>query len=96
MSHINLNNLAFARNFRLPNTACFKGKLGELQLYFRKLPLHQQNFLVVSVLSNSPWVAEKFENISKMKLLSSFQLAIRFYSNGASICFLCLLRDDMN
>jgi len=32
-------------------------------------------------------VAEKFEKMSKMKLLSSFQLATRFYNNGASIIF---------
>jgi len=29
-----------------------KGVLGEFQIYFRKIPLHQQKFLVVSVLSN--------------------------------------------
>jgi len=40
-------------------------------------------------------VAEKFENMSQMKLLSSFQLATRFNSNGASIYFLYLLHDDM-
>jgi len=28
----------------------FKRELGELQIYFRKIPLHQQKFLVVSVL----------------------------------------------
>jgi len=41
----------------------FKGELGELEFYFRKIPLHQQNFLVISVLSvlemenygNSQW-----------------------------------------
>jgi len=33
-----------------------KGELGELQLYFRKILLHQQKFLVVLVLSNSPWL----------------------------------------
>jgi len=33
-----------------------KGKLGEFQIYFRKIPLHQQKFFVVSVLSNSPWL----------------------------------------
>jgi len=31
-----------------------------------------------------------------MKQLSSFQLTTRFYSNGANIYFLYLLRDDMN
>jgi len=29
----------------------FKGELGELEFYFRKITLHQQTFLVVSVLS---------------------------------------------
>jgi len=70
-----------------------KGEEAELEFYFRKIPLHQQKFLVVSVLSNSPYtpasikffggfnsfqfalVAEKFRKMSKMKLLSSFQLA---------------------
>jgi len=40
-------------------------------------------------------VADKFEKMSQMKLLSSFQLATRFYSNDASIYFLYLLRDDL-
>jgi len=26
----------------------FKGELGKLEFYFRKIPLHQQKFLVVS------------------------------------------------
>jgi len=34
----------------------FKGELQEFEFYFRKIPLHQQKFLVVSVLSNSPWL----------------------------------------
>jgi len=33
-----------------------KGELGEFQIYFRKILLHEQKFLVVSVLSNSPWL----------------------------------------
>jgi len=32
------------------------GELGELQVYFRKILLHQQNILVVSVLFNTPWL----------------------------------------
>jgi len=48
-----------------------KGELGEVEFYFRKIPLHQQKFLVVSV-------AEKFEKWTKMKLLSTFQLATLF------------------
>jgi len=31
-----------------------KGELGEIHIYFRKVFLHQQKFLVVSVLSYSP------------------------------------------
>jgi len=42
-----------------------KGELGELQIYFRKIPLHQQNFLVVSVLSNSPWLPKNFKKCPK-------------------------------
>jgi len=33
-----------------------KGELGKLQFYFRKILLHQQTFLVISVLSNLPWL----------------------------------------
>jgi len=33
-----------------------KGELGEFQVYFRKIPLYQQKFLVVSVLYNSLWL----------------------------------------
>jgi len=39
-----------------------KGELGELEFYFRKIHLHQQNFLVVSVLSNSPWFRRNLKN----------------------------------
>jgi len=39
-----------------------KGELGELQLYFRKIRLHQQKVLVVSVLSNSPWFSRNLKN----------------------------------
>jgi len=34
----------------------FKGELGKLEFYFRKVPLHQLKFLVVLVFSNSPWL----------------------------------------
>jgi len=60
------------------HVALFKGELGELEFYFRRIPLHPQKFLLVSVLSNSPWFAEKFEKLTKMKLLSTFQLATLF------------------
>jgi len=40
-----------------------KGELGELEIYFRKIPsLHQQKFLVVSVLFNSPWLPRNLKN----------------------------------
>jgi len=38
----------------------FKGELGELEFYF--IPLHQQKFLVVSVLSNLPWLPRNLKN----------------------------------
>jgi len=34
----------------------FKGEQGKLQFYFKKIPLHQQKFLMASVLSNTPWL----------------------------------------
>jgi len=39
-----------------------KGELGKLQFYFRKIPLHEQKFLVVSVLSNWPWLQRNLKN----------------------------------
>jgi len=76
-----------------------KGQLGEVQIYFRKTLLHQQKFLVLSVLSNSPWLPKNLKNV-QMKLLSSYQLAT--LSADVSVAtvqasnFLHLLRDDMN
>jgi len=40
----------------------FKGELEELQIYFRKIPLNQQKFLVVSLLSNLPWLQRNLKN----------------------------------
>jgi len=40
-----------------------KGVLGVIQIYFRKIPLFQQNFLVISVLSNSPWLPRNLKNV---------------------------------
>jgi len=40
-----------------------KGEQGELQIYFRKISLHQQKFLVVSVFSNSLWLLENLKNV---------------------------------
>jgi len=42
-----------------------KGEPGELEFCFRKIPLHQQKFLVASVLSNSPWLPRYLKNGSK-------------------------------
>jgi len=39
-----------------------KGELGELEFYFGNIPLHQQKYLVVSVLSNSPWLQRNLKN----------------------------------
>jgi len=41
-----------------------KGKLG-VQIYFRKIPLHQQEFLVFSILFNSPWLLRSFKKCPK-------------------------------
>jgi len=41
-----------------------KGELGELQIYFRKIPLHQQKFLAVS-LTNSPWLPRNLKKYPK-------------------------------
>jgi len=35
---------------------------GELEFYFRKIPLHQQKFLVVLVLSNSLWLPRNLKH----------------------------------
>jgi len=40
-----------------------KGELGELQIYVRKILLYQQKFLVVLVLSNSPWLPRNLKNV---------------------------------
>jgi len=46
-------------------TIGFKGELGEFEFYFRKIPLHQQKILVVSVLSNSTWLPRNLINGEK-------------------------------
>jgi len=40
-----------------------KGELGEIQIYFRMIPMYQQKFLVVSVLSNLPWLPRYWKNV---------------------------------
>jgi len=62
-SNINLFMIA-GSTVRRWRTACkIKGELREILIYFRKIPLHQQNFLVVSVLSNLPWCREIWKNV---------------------------------
>jgi len=39
-----------------------KGEQGLIQCYFRKIPLHQQKLLVVSVLCNLPWSPKNVQN----------------------------------
>jgi len=41
----------------------FKGEIGELQFYFRKIPLHQQKFLGSSVLSIRLGCREIWKNV---------------------------------
>jgi len=48
--------------FKCVDALHIKGVLGELEFYFRKIRLHQQKFLVVSVFSNSPWLARNLKN----------------------------------
>jgi len=79
-----------------------KGELGGFQIYFRKIPLHQQKFLVVWVFSNSPWLPRNFKyvqnEITKL-FLDGNTYSIFFYSNGANyftLDYLYLLRDDIN
>jgi len=67
-----------------------KGELGKLQIYFRKIPLHQQKFLMVSVLSNSPWLPRDLKNVQNetTKLFSVGKHVLP--SNDASSDFLYL------
>jgi len=38
-------------------------EIGELQIYFRKIPLHQQKFLVVSFFFNLRWLPKNLKNV---------------------------------
>jgi len=42
-----------------------KGELEVIQIYFRKMPLHQQKFLVVLVLSTLPWLLRNLKKCPK-------------------------------
>jgi len=44
---------------------CIKGEQGVIQFYFKEIPQHQRNFLVVSVLFNSLWLPRNFKNCPK-------------------------------
>jgi len=48
--------------FYIRSFVALKGELGELEFYFREIPLHQQKVLVVSVLSNSSWLQRNLKN----------------------------------
>jgi len=67
-----------------------KEELGEIQIYFWKIPLHQQKLLVFSVVSNSPWLPKNLKNIQNeiTKIFSVGNTFSRYFcSNGASIGF---------
>jgi len=55
-----------------------KGELGKLEFYFRKIPLHQQKFLVVSVLTNSSWLSRNLNLMDQNEVTKLFQLATLF------------------
>jgi len=39
--------------------------IGEFKDLFRKIPIHQQKFMVVLVLSNSPWLQRNLKKCPK-------------------------------
>jgi len=46
--------------------SCWKAKEQEvIQFYFRKIPLHKQRYLVISVFSNSLWLPRNFKKCPK-------------------------------
>jgi len=75
----------------------FKGELGELEFYFRKIPLHQQKFLVVSVVSNSPWLLNNLK-MNQNEVTKHFSVGNTLSNDArlASSDFSYLLRNDMN
>jgi len=56
--------------------------------------LHQWGFLVISVLSGSPWSPNRY-GVSGMRLLGSFQLAALFAGRRYLLGFSYLLRGGM-
>jgi len=55
------------------NSFAIKGELGELEFYFRKIPLHQQKFLVVSLLSIFSWQHFSPNNYARSNFLYLFR-----------------------
>jgi len=55
-----------------------KGKLGEFRVYFRKILLHQQKFLVVSVLSYLPWLPRNLKKCPKWNYYKLFSVGNTF------------------
>jgi len=78
------------------NLMIFKGELGELEFYLRKISLHQQKFLVVSVFSNSPRFPRNLKNGPKWSYWALFSQQHFSPSKDARSNFLYLLRDDMS
>jgi len=66
----------------------FKGELGEFQIFFRKIPLHQQKFLVVSVLSNLRWLLRNLKNVQN-ETTKLFSVGNAF-SNASIATMLCM------
>jgi len=60
-----------------------------------KVPLHQQKFLVVSVLSNSPWLPRNFKNVQN-ETTKFFSVGNNFRQATMQARFLYLLRFDRN
>jgi len=58
-------NVSRANFFLCLYRTILKRELEELQIYFKKILLHQQKFLVVSVLSNSPWLPRDLKKYPK-------------------------------
>jgi len=70
-------------------TPLIKEGQGEFQIYFRKIPLHQQNFLVVSVLSNSLGCRGIWKNVQNetTKLFSVGNTTINIQSIKANFVY---------
>jgi len=59
-----------------------------LEFYFRKIPLHHKKFLVVSVLSNSPWLSRNLKNAqnetTKRFLIGNTNINISIKARGGA------------